>query len=645
MCEPGTIIHCVEDIVLICLSALIVSTTAVTGWTTGHGAISSAPQTGIARTVSAPGDCSAPGSYIVSDEPGCDDSGPGTEGTPWCTIQHAANAMTAGETACIKTGLYPGMVLPAASGSPGLPITYRVHPGHENQVVVSGELAATAAFAITGAEHICVLGLHLTGGISAGLLVLGPAADIEIDAVESFENGAGAAYEGHGIALRAGDGTSVERISIRDSEIHDNEKNGIAIWGNVSHVTIDRNHIHHCVDNIRTGRWGSIAQDGHPSRLTIIDNEIDHAERQGIVTRATDSLLIAGNHLHHNGATGVQLHYDEAGHSNNYAVVQNNLSEFNSQAYPGETGLWIDGTDDAVVRGNLLRGSETGLKLSKSNRVIVRHNLIVANNGNDLAFLGSHGVSVLSELSSGELPTTDNVFVHNTLHRNGHADHSLGELTLFGDELTGTLVKNNIVSETSAPFEFLVISSAGAEEVDFNDYHASSRPETFVWQGYIMNWDQYRAASGFDQNTLTVEPGFVSPGGFDLRLLSSSQLIDAGSPVTRTVGAGAGTIVTVADTRYFTDGWDLVDGDLIRIGSSDPVRIEHVDRAASTITIDAAITWGDGDGVGFPHLGAAPDIGALEYDANDPLVFSDGFESGDVVAWSSTVPQGRIARD
>ncbi|MFI0717564.1 right-handed parallel beta-helix repeat-containing protein [Streptomyces sp. NPDC021224] len=71
-------------------------------------------------------------------------------GKPFQHIQKCADVMVAGDTCEIMSGTYPETVVPAHSGSSGLPITYRAAPGA--QVTVSGTSPVTGWSQVTGAD-------------------------------------------------------------------------------------------------------------------------------------------------------------------------------------------------------------------------------------------------------------------------------------------------------------------------------------------------------------------------------------------------------------------------------------------------------------------------------------------------------------
>jgi parallel beta-helix repeat protein len=66
----------------------------------------------------------------------CSDNNPGTIEEPWCTIQHAAELMTAGQTAYVLEGVYNESVRMWNSGTDNAPITFSVYPG--NNVTLDG---------------------------------------------------------------------------------------------------------------------------------------------------------------------------------------------------------------------------------------------------------------------------------------------------------------------------------------------------------------------------------------------------------------------------------------------------------------------------------------------------------------------------
>ncbi|MCD4740582.1 hypothetical protein K8R43_05355, partial [archaeon] len=135
-------------------------------------------------------------------------------------------------------------------------------------------------------------------------------------------------------------------------------------------------------------------------------------------------------------------------------------------------------------------------------------------------------------------------------------------------------------------------------------------------------------------NDLKVDPMLVDPQNENFNLQSDSPAIDAGDWLTMTIGAGSGTQLIVEDAGYYCDGFGMIDGDEIRVGSN-LVGITAVDYDTNVISVNEVITWNDGDPVSLPYEGSAPDIGAFEYvstspDTTPPETFIDSGPSGDI---------------
>lgn len=197
-----------------------------------------------------------------------------------------------------------------------------------------------------------------------------------------------------------------------------------------------------------------------------------------------------------------------------------------------------------------------------------------------------------------------------------------------GTELDNQVVKNNIVYKGRQNpqnarhhadiFIPLTLDGKvlGANRIVSNSFMKDTAGDSEVFVDTLGNqslaWMESNHLNNFSDN-LQVDPKFVSsnpqaPEDFELQ--SKSPMIDAGAFLTIT--AGSGTRITVADSRYFFDGFGIVDGDRVQIESNAPVRITDVNYSNHVITVDQSITRGSGNGVSLPYNGSAPDIGAWE---------------------------------
>ena len=77
-------------------------------------------------------------SFFVDPVSGKDDAS-GSEKDPWRTINHSLKQLTAGDTLCLRGGIYREQVYCAVAGKPDAPITIRAYPGE--RVILDGGLA------------------------------------------------------------------------------------------------------------------------------------------------------------------------------------------------------------------------------------------------------------------------------------------------------------------------------------------------------------------------------------------------------------------------------------------------------------------------------------------------------------------------
>ena len=131
--------------------------------------------------------------------------------------------------------------------------------------------------------------------------------------------------------------------------------------------------------------------------------------------------------------------------------------------------------------------------------------------------------------------------------------------------------------------------------------------------------DAYEAAfPRFGGNNIQANPLFVNakPNLTSLNrkeygLKKNSPCVDAGGFLTYAIGEGAGRTITVGDPYFFSDGFGIVEGDIIRVGAME-VQVTTVDYGNKLLILSKPIQWSDRAPVSLTYKGIAPDIGAIE---------------------------------
>jgi hypothetical protein len=169
------------------------------------------------------------------------------------------------------------------------------------------------------------------------------------------------------------------------------------------------------------------------------------------------------------------------------------------------------------------------------------------------------------------------------------------------------------------------------------------------WQKVLATAPGYAYLEGKEAHSIEADPRFVHapfyPVGFDsswdFSQSLSSPALEAGRCATVATNSGASsTTLTVEDAYFFCDGYGAVEGDEIRIGTGDPVRISTIDYDHNTITLGAPRSWQAGAGVHTSYAGLSPNIGPSKAntlpDKTDRAVnlLSNGDFEGGLTGWS-----------
>jgi len=410
-------------------------------------------------------------------------------------------------------------------------------------------------------------------------------------------------------------------ITVQGLTVINSDFNGILV--HTAHHSIIQNNVVDAAGTNCITLWNIVDQ----ADSKVLNNEVKNCGQSGILLLDNDGgyFLIEGNLVHN--TTGTNNFDAIQGGDTHHIIVQGNTIHSIGVAgdyldMGGDAGEVPTLTHHIVVRDNVIyKGGGTivpgltGVKLNnRATRAIYARNLI---DGPRLEFY--------------EQPHSEVAIVHNTVINQD--DHSL---QFWNASAAGPwaddLLKNNIFGfSTLALLQHIPNSedgSFGSISMTGNLYRFNTGGgQGIEWcltggcadytPGTLANYNAWRTASGQEPNggihsTQSLAQLFVDSANQDVTPAAGSDSIDAGEHLTTAVGNGSGVQIQVVDSRYFIDGWGLVPGDQIQVGSNPLVRVTAVNEGTHTLTVDTVITWNNGDPVNYPYNGLSPDVGAVE---------------------------------
>jgi parallel beta-helix repeat protein len=255
------------------------------------------------------------------------DSNSGSSGSPWQTLQRAANAVAAGDKVTVLPGNYAGFNLTTSGGS-GSPIEFFAQPG----VNITSENTFTNRDGINleGASWVVIDGFNVANMNRAGVRSVGFDDDM------------------------------AEHITIRNITATNNGKWGI-FTGHVDDLLIENNHTSGSVD-----------------------------EHGIYVSNSGDRPIIRNNESWNNHGNGIHMNGDESQGGDGIisgALVSGNIIYNNGTG--GGSGINMDGVQNSRIENNLLFDNHSsGISLYKidgaegsSGNVVINNTVHQASNG------------------------------------------------------------------------------------------------------------------------------------------------------------------------------------------------------------------------------------------------------------------------
>lgn len=307
-----------------------------------------------------------------------------------------------------------------------------------------------------------------------------------------------------------------------------------------------------------------------------------------------------------------------------HILIENNLFGPNSHRdglYKGKVPPASWGTQFAgvkcIMRNNIFAGCDGGMDFcgygriggegdspeavfNYSNRT---YNNTVYSNGERGRYGSGPGV-VMSHNPYSE--QYDNIFMNNIFYAN----------RIFKDAHTQRDVPSVQIAYSS---------SANPSETRFYNNNVtpqSDKNEVVVWikkknMGYTLDAFE-QAYPEYNGNNIQGNPRFIAEqpdlknlDRSEYELTKDSPCVDAGGFLTYAIGAAEDSALKVSDPYFFSDGFDIVEGDMIRVGDEE-AQIRSIDYETGYLILNKKIQWKDKAPVSLIYKGEAPDIGAVE---------------------------------
>lgn len=433
--------------------------------------------------------------------PSGSDRNTGRLGSPWQTIQHAANHALPGSTVYVQTGTYKERVTVGVSGSAAAgSITFRSDPIHAAILDGTGlpVLDGDAMLKIESQDYLVIDGFQIqnysatsSDEVPMGIFITGTADHIvlrnnlihHIAAVQSTEGNA------HGIAVYGKSGSQA-----------------------INNIEIDNNTLH----ALLLGSSEALVLNGNVDGFAITNNQIYNVDNIGI-----DII----------GGEGTAPSNDQARNGIIRGNVVHDVSSYGNPAYGNQYaagGIYVDGGRNVVIDRNRVYNNDYGIELASeragwaTSGITVSNNLIYGNTAAGIAMGGYNRNKGRAE---------NNLIVNNTLVNNGVQNGYASELYLQ-HHVYNNVIKNNIFV-TLAKNAFITSSSTNisGNDVDYNLYYAPDGENNSEWEWAGRSYSglaAYRNGSGNDVHSLFADPRFANLATFDLHLTNTSPAVNRG---------------------------------------------------------------------------------------------------------------------
>ncbi len=271
---------------------------------------------------------------------------------------------------------------------------------------------------------------------------------------------------------------------------------GIGVFGTSAtplSVTVSGNTVTGCL----TGESETTTYNGNVQNFVVSNNVIYDNDNIGMDAIGFEQV----------GPTG----FDQAMNGDVYGnLIYNNSAKDNAgegKDYD-QDGLYCDGCTNVTFERNTLYGNDLGIEAASEtsgqvgSNVIIRNNLIYANNSN--------GISVGGYAKSGTGGSTGITIVNNSLYDNDTQSTGSGEFQIQY-RATGIVFENNIVNAGAQGLFIHGYVAGSGVTANYNDYYTTSKTTTFELNDKTYStFAAYQAATQQDLNSVFAKPDYTT---------------------------------------------------------------------------------------------------------------------------------------
>lgn len=233
--------------------------------------------------------------YVDNTNPACNDSGPGSVETPFCTINKGTSRLLPGQTAYVGNGTYPEQVTVTNSGTDTAPVAVTALSGAHPVV---GTSAKAHGIYLSGKHYVNISGLTVSGTTSDGVYVTS-SDHINLSGLHVTTSGQ-PTIDGYAKGMKI---ISTTASSITGSTVNNNTDSGIYLAQGATGNVLSGNIAY---ANARQYTRAAPGIDLRSGPNTVINNVSHDNEDTGIqLYTGSDGSLVANNVVYRNGDHGI----------------------------------------------------------------------------------------------------------------------------------------------------------------------------------------------------------------------------------------------------------------------------------------------------------------------------------------------------